>query len=293
MHGCCTVIASGVTWSLHPTCPHLLLSMQDKVSLRAMSSFTDRQVSRSIVRYVERRSARAIHCKGALSLLGELLPRRVLQRSWRQEGRTEVVTEALGRARTATGSELGRSRTRLSQPMDIAARAWALALESCANALHLESPQVAADQMLQGDHRARMACCYGLAEQIAASLWSSQQDLQAVYAPECGSCPQDFCLEDGNGANAPCVHLLVWARQRTPALTARAATLGNALARVCQDMSGTQGLPNVLHLRVIEDSDLVKLFGVGQRDRWAARLEAYWLSMNDVVQPLYPRENVT
>jgi hypothetical protein len=212
---------------------------------------------------------------------------------WWQEGRGQVVTEALGRVRTATGSELGRSQPRLSQPMDIAARAWALALESCANALQLESPQAAADQMLRGNHRARMACCYGLAEQVAASLWSSQQGLQAVYAPECSSCPQDFCLEDGDGANAPCVHLLVWARQSTPALTAGAATLGNALARVCQEMSGTQALPNVLHLRVIEDDDLIKLFGVGQKERWAARLEAYWLSMNDVVQALYPRENVT
>jgi hypothetical protein len=204
-----------------------------------------------------------------------------------------VVTEVLGRARTATESELGRSRTRLSQPMDVAARAWALALESCANALRLESPEVAADQMLQGNHLARMHCCYGLAEQIAASLWSLQQDLQAVYAPECDSCPQDFCLDDGDGANAPCVHLLVWARQRTPALAARAAALGNALARVCQDMSGTQELPTVLHLRVIEDGDLVKLFGVGQRERWSARLQAYWLSMNEVVQTLYPQETAT
>jgi hypothetical protein len=210
-------------------------------------------------------------------------------RWWQLEGRGQVVTEALGRARTATEVERVASRTRLSQPIDIAARAWALALESCASALHLESPEAAADHMLQGNHVARMYCCHGLAEQVAASLWSSRRDLQAVYAPECDSCPQDFCLDDGDGANAPCVHLLVWARQRTPALAAHAAALGNALARVCQDMSGTQELPTVLHLRVIEDDDLIKLFGVGQRERWAARLEAYWLSTNDVVQTLYPQ----
>jgi hypothetical protein len=177
--------------------------------------------------------------------------------------------------------------------MDIAESAWALALESCASKLRLKSPEIAADQMLQGNHLARMHCCHGLAEQVATSLWSSQQDLQAVYAPDCDSCPQAFCLDDGDGANTPCVHLLVWARQRTHALAARGAALGNALARVCQDMSGMQELPTVLHLRVMDDGDLMKLLGAGQRERWAARLQAYWLSMNEVVQTLYPQETAT
>jgi hypothetical protein len=204
-----------------------------------------------------------------------------------------MATDVLGRIRTATEAGFERSQAPVSDPMDIAGRAWALALASCADRLHLESPEIAAEQMLQGNHLARMHCCQGLAEHVAASLWSSRQDLQAVYAPECGSCPQDFCLDDGGGANAPCVHLLVWARQRTPALTARAAALGNALARFCQEMGEMQELPTVLHLRVIEDGDLMKLFGAGQRERWAARLQAYWLSMNEVVQALYPRETAT
>jgi len=67
-------------------------------------------------------------------------------------------------------------------------------------------------------------------------------------------------------------------------------SLGNALACVCQEMGASQELPTVLHLRVIEDSDLIKLFGAGQKDRWATRLPAYWLSMNEVVETLYPRE---
>jgi hypothetical protein len=204
-----------------------------------------------------------------------------------------MSTEVLGRIRTATEAGFGRPRAPLSDPIAIAERAWALALTSCANTLHLEGPEIAAEQMLQGNDLARMHCCQGLAEQVAASLWSTQQDLQAVYAPECDSCPQDFCIDDGGGANLPCVHLLVWARQRTPALTMRAATLGNALARFGQELGELRALPTVLHLKVIEDDDLIKLLGAGERDRWSSRLQAYWLSLNDVVQTLYPRETAT
>jgi hypothetical protein len=188
---------------------------------------------------------------------------------------------------------LDRKQARLTDPVEFAERAWALSLASCADRLHLASAEIAAEQMLQGNNLARMHCCHGLAEQVAASLWSSQQDLQAVYAPECDSCPQDFCLEDGAGANLPCAHLLVWARHKAPTLTSRAAALGNALARFGQEMTNMEGLPTILHLRVVEDSDLAKFLGAGQKKRWSARLQAYWLSMNEVVEVLYPRKPAT
>jgi len=147
----------------------------------------------------------------------------------------------------------------------------------------LESPKAAADQMRQGNNTARMHCCHGLAEQMAASLRSSYQNIQAVYAPYCDTCPQSFCLDQAV-LSAPLVHLLIWAHQKTPAIGSRAAALGNALASVCQDMIGIRELPNLLHIQVIDDADLENLFGAGRRERWPIQLQAHLLDMDEPIE---------
>jgi hypothetical protein len=153
----------------------------------------------------------------------------------------------------------------------------------------LDGPEAAAALMRQGNPIVRMHCCHELAEQVASSLRSAQQSIEAVYAPDCDSCPQGFCLDYGT-PSTPSVHLMVWARRKTPALGSRAATLGNALAQVYQSVVGTQGLPSLLHVQVIDDRDLEKLFGAGRREAWPLRLLTYLLASNEQVDLLYSRD---
>jgi len=149
--------------------------------------------------------------------------------------------------------------------------------------LGLESPQTAADQVRQGNDIARMHCCHGLAEQMAASLRSSHPGIQAVFAPDCDACYQGFCLEQAV-STVPLVHLLVWTDQRVPTIGLRAAALGNALAGVCRDMVGIYERPSLLQARVISDVDLENLFGAGRRERWSLQLQAHLLSVDEPIQ---------
>jgi hypothetical protein len=199
-----------------------------------------------------------------------------------------VVTDVLGQDRVVTGLEPAGVPTQPSDTIRIAERAWTRALESCASRIGLDSPEAVAAQMRQANGAVRMHCCRELAEQIAASLRSSHQDIQAIFAPDCGTCPQGVCA-DGGLSSAPSVHLLIWAQLKTPALGLRTAALGNALARVCQDTIGTQESPTLLHTQVIDDGDLQKLFGAGHKERWPMRLQAYLLSMNEVVEEVGTR----
>ena len=199
-----------------------------------------------------------------------------------------MVTDILDRDRAVTDLTITVPRTPSADTIAVAKRVWTQALESCAACLGLESAEAAADQIWEGNGIARMQCCRALAEGIAASLTTSHQNIQAVYAPDCGACPEGFCVAEGD-SEAPFVHLLIWAQRKTPALGARVAALGNALARVCQDMRGTQELPTLLQAQVIGDAELEGLFGAGQRDRWSVRLQAYLLASNDPVEEVYVR----
>jgi hypothetical protein len=194
-----------------------------------------------------------------------------------------MSADILSRDLARSDLELAASATYVLDAFDIATSAWTRTLELCADMMGLADPEAAADQMRRGNTVARMHCCHGLAEQMAAALRSSYQTIQAVYAPYCEACPQSFCIEEGI-PNVPLVHLLIWAQQKPPTLGARAAALGNALARVCQDLTGLQELPNMLQARVLDDSDLEKLFGGGRRKRWSVQLQAYLLGMDGPVQ---------
>jgi len=135
----------------------------------------------------------------------------------------------------------------------------------------------------QGNDMARMHCCHRLAEQIAASLRSVNQSVQAVYAPDCDACYQSFCL-DQCVSTVPLVHLFIWASEKTPAIGLRAAALGNALASVCRDLIGVYERPSLLQAQVIGDADLERLFGSGRRERWSTQLQTYLLGIGEPVE---------
>jgi hypothetical protein len=182
-------------------------------------------------------------------------------------------------------ADLGRSVPAAQVPdaFAVATSAWTRALESCADSIGLQGSQAAADQVRDGNALARMHCCHGLAEQVAASLRASYKSVQAVYAPYCDTCPQDFCVDKG-AHNTPLVHLLIWTQRKSPALNAGTAALGNALANVGQDVIGIRELPSLLEAQLIDNTDLEKLFGAGHRERWPVRLQGYLLDMDEPVE---------
>jgi hypothetical protein len=200
-----------------------------------------------------------------------------------------MVTEAISQKRALRSARPTVVTDPLADATSAAERAWATALAACAERMGLEGSRAAADQIRKGNHIARMNCCRGLAEEIAASLRSWCKEIRAVYAPCCDVCPQGFCAGAEEQA-APTVHLLIWAQCRTPALGVRAALLDRALARVCEDMMGLEEVPGLLQARVIDDRDLERLLGAGRKDRWSSRLQAHFLAMNEVMEELGNRE---
>ena len=194
-----------------------------------------------------------------------------------------MATDVVRQDRIITGLKLTAPATPLPDVVAVATAAWTRALEACANRMGLEGLTAAADQVRQGNDIARMHCCHGLAEQMAASLRSSYQNIQAVYAPDCDGCPQSFCLDQAVHS-VPLVHLLVWVHHKAPAIGLRAAALGNALASVCQGMIGIQERPSLLHAQVMSDVDFEGLFGAGRRERWSIQLQAHLLGMGEPVE---------
>jgi hypothetical protein len=128
-----------------------------------------------------------------------------------------------------------------------------------------------------------MHCCHGLAEQMAASLRSSSQNIQAIYTPDCDACYQSYCL-DQCVSTVPLVHLFIWAGEKTSAIGLRAAALGNALASVCRELIGVYERSSLLQAQVMANAELEQLFGAGRRERWSTQLQTYLLGMGEPIE---------
>ena len=169
----------------------------------------------------------------------------------------------------------------------VADRVLAWALERCATRMGLEGAQAAAGHVRAGDAVARMHCCASIAQQVANSLGTADRKVRAIYAPDYDILFQDLCSEEGAG-EASMVRLLVWTRRRTAELDALIVAWDLALARACREKIGAHELKPLLDVQVVEDRDVEKLLGYGQKDRMAARLAVYWMwSLHHVVDIVY------
>jgi hypothetical protein len=196
-----------------------------------------------------------------------------------------MATDILQQDRAIVGLERTVPGAQTRDTLGVARRAWTRALESCAERVGLTGARAAAGEVSNGNAIARMHCCHTLAEEVAASLRASQQEIQGIYAPYCDSCPQDFCVDKG-AHRTPLVHLLIWTQQKSPALNARTAALGNALAQVAEEWVGARDVPSLLETNQISSDDLETLFGAGHRERWPRQLQTYLLEMNEPVEEL-------
>ena len=91
----------------------------------------------------------------------------------------KVATNVFSQDRTAADVKLALAPAQPPDTTQIAERAWAQTLESCAKRMSLKGPEAVANQMRQGNSIVRMHCCHSLAEEMAASLRSSHRNIEA------------------------------------------------------------------------------------------------------------------
>jgi hypothetical protein len=169
----------------------------------------------------------------------------------------------------------------------IAANILIQTLESCAQEMALDGPDVVA-QHLRQDQSASCACfCDSLTEQVAYALGALDERVWAIYAPD-DTLADDVCF-CGGIPSVPLVHLLIWRQWRTTAFDSLVAALDRALAQVYKDKIGTQDLPTLLDVHVIDDGSFEKHFGSVRSKRAFMRPVAYWLTRNEVVDIVYAR----
>lgn len=171
---------------------------------------------------------------------------------------------------------------RLLAIRDAAENAMAWGLEFCAKKVGLDSPEAAVYHLQQGDDVAHAYCCYGLAQQIAQSLGSWDENVKAVYTLDYDATPEGLHLvypldyqatPKGPYAGewtqgAPLLHLLVWTEHRTSTLDSLVADLDCALAQVYADATGTRGLTTLLDVQIIDEAYVEEQIDGGELCNW-------------------------
>jgi len=92
-------------------------------------------------------------------------------------------------------------------------------------------------------------------------LGAFDDDVKAVYLFECDATQEDICF--GEASSTPLVHLLVWAKRKTAALTSLISALDRALVQCYSSQFGVSGPASLLDVQVVVDSDVDKRTGYG------------------------------
>ena len=169
----------------------------------------------------------------------------------------------------------------------IAANILVQTLESCAQEMALDGPDVVAQHLRQDKGASCARFCRSLTKQVAQALGALDKRIWAVYAPD--DAPGDDVCFCGGIPSVPLVRLLVWRQWRTSAFDSLLAALDRALAQVYKDKVGTQDLPTFLDVHVIDDGSFEKHFGSTKSKRAFMRPAAYWLTQNEIVDIVYAR----
>jgi len=127
------------------------------------------------------------------------------------------------------------------------------AMEYCAQKMGLQSTQAAIEQVKQGDTMACGYCHYSAAQQVADALGMLDSNVQAAYMFEYDATPEDVCM--GEAKIIP-LHLLVWVKRKTDALSALVESLDRAMAQSLANMLGTSADAHVLDVQIVDDSDV-------------------------------------
>ncbi len=142
----------------------------------------------------------------------------------------------------------------LSDASAIANAALEQALNFCAEKMALNGRQAALEHLQASDRMAYSYFNYKLAEQAAEWLGTWDEDIKAVYIFDYDATPEDVCF--GEATQPEILHLIVWTRRKTSALSSLLEALNRALAQSCSDLTGKSELMVTLDPHPVDDDDV-------------------------------------
>ena len=150
--------------------------------------------------------------------------------------------------------ELAAPLTRVLDPVSLVSSVIARASKVSAQKLGLDVEDFIV-RLKQHDSLACAYCRYNIARELGEALGIWNKNLKAVYT----------CNYDEAAAGEDCfeavsmsalIHLIIWAEQKTKALSALIESIDRAMVQHYRDMLGFDRLENVLDVQVIDDEDV-------------------------------------
>ena len=164
--------------------------------------------------------------------------------SKQSEAKTKTIADALVKT----------PALHLPDASSTAAAILSQAMGYCAQKMGLKDTQAAIDRVKQGDTMACGYCHYSAAQQVADTLGMLDGNVQTAYVFEYDATPEDVSM--GEAARIIPLHLLVWVKRKTDALSALVESLDRAMAQSLANMLGTSSDAHVLDVQVVDDSDV-------------------------------------
>jgi hypothetical protein len=134
------------------------------------------------------------------------------------------------------------------------------ALDYAAQKLRLQDRGAALERMKQGQRNALDYCHYSLAQHVAETLGSLDENVKSVYLYDVDATPEDRAFAE-LPQGLP-IHLLVWVERETSALHSLVAALDRALTQGYAAQIGPRRLAHVLDVQVIDDLDVERRRGL-------------------------------
>lgn len=146
-----------------------------------------------------------------------------------------------------------------------AAAAMNTALDFTARKAKLAGIDAAVEELREGNADARGYFEYALARELGEHLGALDDELQAVYLYNPEATPEDTVFAE----HAPTlVHMVVWARRRTGALTALISALDRAVSDRYVQITGARSIQHLLDVQIVDDAEVKSLSGFGAMLTW-------------------------
>lgn len=138
--------------------------------------------------------------------------------------------------------------------------AFAKALAFCAQKMRLADGEAVEALLRQGNTDARGYFDYALAKELAEHIGALDEEVQEVYLFDAEATHEDTIF---GVAQPAMVHLLVWSRRKTNALSALLSALDRAITARYAQMIGAPERASMLDAQVVDDAEVQARSGFG------------------------------
>ena len=152
----------------------------------------------------------------------------------------------------------------LPDPASTAATAVEAAFEYAASKMHLDNVEIVQSMLRAGRSDARGYFEYALAREMAEHIGALDSETQGVYLYDAEATPDDEVFSE---FPETMVHLIVWARRKTGALTALLDGLDRAVAAEYANRIGSKQT-TMLDFQVVDDAEVNARSGFGAMLAW-------------------------